>query len=515
MSDPLAKSARLLRILHLEDDSRDAELVREVLATEGVACDITVASNRESFFAALDKGNIDLIMSDYKLPDIHGDEALSLVRERWPDLPFIFVSGSIGEERASEVVKRGATDYVMKERLRRLGIAIHRAIEEAEGHQRRRDAEARLEAEREFLSDIFASVQDGIVILNDRMEIVRTNPTVERLFAHLMPLAGKSWDDVFCTNNTRMDDNSAPRTTFRTGQSAQEHLRCHTVHGETEFTLFSFPLIERRTGNQTGVILYLRDVTREQILQKQLIQAQKMECIGQLAGSVAHDFNNILQVILSASELLGLSISDKDPRRLEVEEIRKTADRAIALTRQLLTFSRKQPISLTAANLNHLVENMKRMMDRLLPGNINSNFDLDPALASIKCDPSQIEQVILNLIVNARDAMPHGGTLQVSTRNQIITLAEAEANSPKRSAGRYVCLSVQDSGIGISPDNMPRLFEPFFTTKEQGKGTGLGLPTVYGIVTQHGGWIDVTSQPDIGSTFAVFLPAPDDYPAAT
>ena len=500
---------RKLRILHLEDDNLDADLIREVLSGEGVECEIKVVSGRQEFIDAVEKDEIDLIMSDYKLPDIHGDEALSIVRDRWPDLPFIFVSGSIGEERATEVVKQGATDYVMKERLRRLGIAIHRAIDEAEGLKRRREAEAKLEAEREFLNDVFSGVQDGIIVLDDHMAIVQANPTIEHLFAHLMPLAGKSWDLLFNTTGTPIE-NSAPRVSFRTGGAAQEHRIAHTVHGETEFTLFSFPLITRRTGHRTGVILYLRDVTREHILQTQLIQAQKMECIGQLAGSVAHDFNNILQVIVSATELLSLSISEKDPRRMEVEEIRKTADRAITLTRQLLTFSRKNPITPTIINLNRLVENMKRMMDRLLPASITTQFELDTSLANVKCDPGQFEQVLLNLVVNARDAMPTGGFLQISTQNRIITPAEAEAGSPERYAGRHVCLSVRDSGVGITPEIMPHLFEPFFTTKEAGKGTGLGLPTVYGIVKQHGGWIDVASEPGKGSTFSVFLPAPDD-----
>jgi len=502
---PSSKRNRL-RILHLEDDSSDALLVSEVLKQEGVECDITVVSTHQEFEKCLAQGDVDLVMADYKLPTIQGDEALTLVRNKWPDMPFIFVSGSIGEERATEVVKLGATDYVMKERLRRLGGSIHRAIEEAEERAQRRAAEEQLQKKQEFLSDLFTSVQDGIVVLNDKLEVVRANPTVERLFPALLPFAGKSWGEFFDTCVSPNTD-CAARVTLRTGKAEQSYQKCKTSRGILDFNIFAFPLIERRTGNRTGVILSLRDVTRELTLHRQLIQSQKMECIGQLAGSVAHDFNNILQSIILASELLSTSIHEQDPRYAEVDEIRKTAQRAVSLTRQLMTFSRQDAMSPTSIDLNNLARNMGKMLNRLMTGGIIIEFNLDPNLARVKCDGGRIEQVILNLVINSRDAMLQGGQILITSLNRTVTQEEADTGGLEWQPGQYACLAIRDTGVGIAPEIMPHLFEPFYTTKAAGKGTGLGLPTVYGIVKQHGGWIDVTSKIGEGTTFTLFLPA--------
>ncbi len=507
MSQESSSSTRnRLRILHLEDDSTDALLVSEVLKQEGVECDITVASNHLEFEKCLEKGGIDLVISDYKLPTIMGDEALTLVRNKWPDMPFIFVSGSIGEERATEVVKLGATDYVMKERLRRLGVAIHRAIEEAGERTQRRVAEEQLQKEQEFLNDIFNSVQDGIVVLNEKLEVVRTNPTVERLFPQLLPFAGKPWG-VFFENCTDPNADCAARTTLLTGKAGQSYQKSKTSRGVLDFNIFTFPLIERRTGNRTGVILSLRDVTRELTLHRQLIQSQKMECIGQLAGSVAHDFNNILQSIILTSELLSNSIHEQDPRHGEVDEIRRTAQRAVSLTRQLMAFSRQDSLIPIATDLNSLAQNMGKMLNRLMTGGIIIEFNLTPNLPKVKCDGGRIEQAILNLVINSRDAMPQGGQILISSLYRTVTQEAADAGGLEWHPGQYVCLAISDTGTGITPEAMPHLFEPFYTTKAAGKGTGLGLPTVYGVIKQHGGWIDVTSKIGEGTTFTLFLPA--------
>jgi signal transduction histidine kinase len=504
MPQKTAGAGKHLRILHLEDDSLDAELVREALLREGVECSISVVATRGEFQRALAAGGVDLVISDYKLPDFQGDEALRLVREKCPDLPFIFVSGSIGEERAIEAVKLGATDYVMKERLPRLGMGVRRAVNEAEGLRRRREAEATLEAEREFLTDVFASVQDGIVVLNDRLEIVRANATVERMFPAQMPLEGRLWSAV--RGGEDAGGPCAAQTALRTGKAAQGSRRIRTASGEVEINSFAFPLMERRTGRMTGVILYLRDVTRERALQQQLIQAQKMECIGQLAGGVAHDFNNIIQAVQGFGDLLAASLTEDDPRRMEVGEIRKAAARASALTRQLLAFSRKQVLTTAVLDLNALAQGMGKMLHRLIGGNISLEFGLDSAPLFVLGDAGQIEQVVLNLIVNARDAMPSGGRITVATRRRELSAEEAARQGPDWRAGRFACLSVRDTGTGIPPEVMPRLFEPFFTTKEAGKGTGLGLSTVYGIVQQHNGWVEVASEFGHGAEFTVYLP---------
>ncbi len=499
---------RRLKILHLEDSPVDAMLVQEMLRNEHVDFDIVVVSEPADFERELAKGGVDVVISDYSLPRYCGTDALKRTREAGCETPFIFVSGSIGEERAVEAVRLGATDYVMKEHLRRLGLAVRRAVEAAESARRRREAESRLAEERDFLVDVFSSVQDGIVVLDAELKIVRTNPTMEKLFPDQMPLAGKPGSLFYPSG-----PDSIAAATLRDGQPARTVCTMATAQGKGEFVIYSYPLLERSTGRQKGVILYARDITHESELQQQLFQSQKMESIGRLAGGVAHDFNNILQAIMGFSEILAADIPAADPRHEDVMEIRRATDRAVSLTRQLLTFSRKKVLTAADLDLNTLVGNMGNMLQRLIGENFRLQCDFDSALAFVHGDAGQIEQVILNLVVNARDAMPGGGTIAIETRAREVTSSEAVRRGAPWRAGRVVCLSVKDTGTGIPPEFLPRLFEPFFTTKEKGKGTGLGLSTVYGIAQQHGGWVDVASEVGRGSTFTIYLPVSSPEPA--
>ena len=497
--------SRRLRILHLEDNLLDAALVEEMLRLDHVDCDITVVWKPEDFKREMEKGNVDVVISDYNLPGYCGTDALELARKSGSNVPFIFVSGSIGEERAVEVVRLGATDYVMKEHLRRLGIAVRRAMEGSESAQRQREAEARLEQERNFLADVFSSVQDSIIVLDTNMTIVGANPTVSRLFPAHAPLIGKSCR-IFDPDHGNGSVSALAASTIQGNKPTQGTCTLHTSIGDGEFSIYAYPLLERRSGRQTGAILYLRDVTRERALQAQLIQAQKMECLGQLAGGVAHDFNNILQAIMGFSDMLAADLPPSDPRHDDAVEIRKASDRASALTRQLLAFSRKQVLQSEDLDVNLVVGNMSRMLQRLMGERIKIRYDLSPAPMFIHGDAGQIEQVVLNLVMNARDAMPEGGDITVATQpREITTEMVAQHGTPWR-AGRFVCLSVQDIGVGIPPEVIPSIFEPFFTTKAPGKGTGLGLPTVYGIVQQHGGFIDLTSKVGRGTRFSIYLP---------
>jgi CheY-like chemotaxis protein len=259
-------------------------------------------------------------------------------------------------------------------------------------------------------------------------------------------------------------------------------------------------------GGQLGVFLERRSA--EQALRErdeQLRQAQKMEAIGRLAGGVAHDFNNLLTAIIGYGDLMLVSLREADPLRRDLVEIKKAATRAASLTQQLLAFSRKQVLEPRMLVLNDVVTGMDRMVRRLIGEDIDLVLDLDPALGAALADPGQVEQVLMNLVVNARDAMPRGGRLTVRTAN-----ASPEAAVPsmcgEAPAGPHVVLEVADAGSGIDAETLPHLFEPFFTTKEQGKGTGLGLSTVYGIVSQSGGAITVDSAPGQGTTFRVYLP---------
>jgi signal transduction histidine kinase len=267
-----------------------------------------------------------------------------------------------------------------------------------------------------------------------------------------------------------------------------------------------------------------QDITDRKRLEEQLRQAQKMEAVGQLAGGVAHDFNNMLTVITGYSETLVRELAPGDPRREEVAEIRKAAERAATLTRQLLAFSRRQMLAPRVLDLNAVVADHARMLPRLIGEDVDLVTVLRPAVSRVKVDRGQLEQVLMNLAVNARDAMPHGGRLTIETSQTTVDEAFAARHRPMP-PGDYVVLAVGDTGSGMDPVTQAHVFEPFFTTKEQGKGTGLGLATVYGIVKQSDGYIWVSTAPGQGTTFKIFLPPtaapaddserPTDEPAPT
>jgi two-component system cell cycle sensor histidine kinase/response regulator CckA len=241
-------------------------------------------------------------------------------------------------------------------------------------------------------------------------------------------------------------------------------------------------------------------------LHAQLLQSQKMEAIGTLAGGIAHDFNNLLTSINGYSDLLLRALGDDDPLRRDVVEISHAGERAVALTRQLLAFSRRQMIQMKVLDINEVVGNVDRLLRRVIGEDISVHVDLAPSPWRVQADAGNFEQVVMNLVVNARDAMPDGGALTIGTENVRLDIDRCKT-MPEARPGEYICLWVTDTGKGMEPDVMERAFEPFFSTKGPGKGTGLGLSVAYGIVKQHGGWITVESEPGRGSTFAVYFPA--------
>jgi signal transduction histidine kinase len=255
-----------------------------------------------------------------------------------------------------------------------------------------------------------------------------------------------------------------------------------------------------KSGKLVGFVKVSRDVSERKHLEDRLRQAQKMEAIGRLSGGVAHDFNNLLGVIIGYSELVEERLNPDDPLRPKIEEIKKAGERGASLTRQLLAFSRQQVLEPKILNLNSVVADIQKMLQRLIGEDIELVMKCDPNLALVKADRGQIEQVIMNLAVNARDSMPNGGKLRIETTN--IDLDEFYARQhPTLVPGAYVMLMVTDTGIGMEPETQTHIFEPFFTTKAPGKGTGLGLATVYGIVKQSGGYVWVYSELGRGTTF--------------
>jgi PAS domain S-box-containing protein len=289
------------------------------------------------------------------------------------------------------------------------------------------------------------------------------------------------------------------------GSQWKTDYRLRRKDGKYAFAEGRARIIRGPDGNPQRVIGAISDRTQQQSLEGQLRQAQKMEAIGRLAGGIAHDFNNILTVIRMSSEFLLADMPETDEKYHDAQEIMKASDRASRLTRQLLAFSRHQVLNETLLLLNDIIGGMDGMMRRLMPENIELIIDLDPELWPTKADAGQMEQVILNLVINAADAMPTGGRLVIRTSTAVVdmTFSARHLDLPP---GRYSCLMVSDTGVGMDQETVARIFEPFFTTKDLGKGTGLGLSTVHGIVTRSGGKIWVYSEPSLGTTFKIFLP---------
>jgi PAS domain S-box-containing protein len=371
-------------------------------------------------------------------------------------------------------------------------------------------AEQALRQSEERFRDLVEKAPYGIVV-EAGLQPLYVNPAAVRMFG-----AGSAAELLRSSLIERIHPEDRGASRERSGMVAggstvsAAHRRLLRVNGET-FTaeVSATPIVY---GGQLAAMAFFRDVTAQKLaeeerlrLEQRLRHAQKMESVGRLAGGVAHDFNNHLTVINGYCDMLLDELAGDDPLREEIGEIRAAGQRAATLTQQLLTFSRKQVVELRPINLNSVVEEHCRMIRRLIGDDIEVVTDLEPALGAVMADRGQMQQVLMNLAVNARDAMPEGGRLIIATANATIGDG-AEGSGQDVKAGPYVVLTVGDSGTGMSPDVLARIFEPFFTTKSMGVGTGLGLATVYGIVEQAGGFLRVSSEPGHGATFRIYLP---------
>ncbi len=353
---------------------------------------------------------------------------------------------------------------------------------------------------------------EAIVITDANGSILYTNPAFEKT-------TGYTFAEVLGQNPRILKSGKQDDEFYRrmwTVLSAGKVWSGHLINKRKDGTLFeesaTISPVRDRGGQIVNYVAVKRDVSNERRLEQQLFQAQKIEAIGRLAGGVAHDFNNLLGVITGYGGIVHRRLAGEDPLKGKVEQILKAAERAAGLTRQLLAFSRKQVLQPEILDLNAVVSDMDKMLRRLIGEDVEFTTLLDPHLGSVRADPGQIEQVIMNLAVNARDAMPDGGRLTLETRNADLD-ADYAATRPPTRTGSYVALVVTDTGSGMDAATQARIFEPFFTTKEAGKGTGLGLATVYGIVKQSEGYIWLYSEVGVGTTFKIYLPRIDERAA--
>jgi signal transduction histidine kinase/DNA-binding response OmpR family regulator len=552
-----------LRVLILEDRAEDAELVLYELKRGGFDA-IWQRFETEADFLAHLSPELDIILSDYSMPQFNAPRALTALQASGLDIPFIIVTGTISEEVAVESIKRGAADYLLKDRLSRLGQAVTQAIERksirteqrrVEEALRRRDRimEAVGFAAERFLAapDWEQTTNEVIRRLGMATEVCRVNLFENHLDEEGVLLTSQRYEWVASGVKSQIDNpNLQGFSIYGEGHArwAEKLSQGDTVHSSVK----ELPDYERKIFEELGIHSFLvvpifvgqewwgqvgfvecqnerewfaaeidavkvavgtlgaaiqRQRTKEalQKSEEQLQQSQKMEAIGTLAGGVAHDFNNLLTVILGNTQLALRSLQNDDPIKRRLVEIEKAGNRATSLTRQLLAFGRRQRLERMTLNLNEVIADLMKMVQRIIGEDIEVAVKSEPELSPVFADPAQIEQVIMNLAVNARDAMPQGGQLAIETFNY-----EFEETQRRKyeyiQPGKYVVMMISDTGTGMDPEIKARIFEPFFTTKDIGRGTGLGLAMVYGIIKQHEGYIHVDSEAGHGATFKVYLP---------
>ncbi|MDP3911421.1 MAG: response regulator [Gemmatimonadales bacterium] len=480
-----------LRLLLVEDSASDAELLVRELKRAGYDVAHECVDTAPAFQAALDRQPWDVVIGDHSMPQFSGMAALLMIRDRGLDIPFISVSGTITEEMAVAAMRAGARDYVTKGQLARLVPAIERELREATARAALRKTEA-------SYATLVEYAPIGIYRSHPNGRFLSVNAALVRMLGYGSAAEVRELDmarDVYADAAERR------RLLDRDTYTDRQYDDVEAVWKRKDGRLLTVQLSVRAVRSAPGRVefyeTFVRDVTDQRRLQQQLLQSQKMEAIGRLAGGIAHDFNNLLTVITSYSGLLLEDLPAGDPRRDDLDQVRKAAEAAASLTRQLLAFSRQQVLEPRVISINDVVENLQKMLQRVIGEDVELATVLAPDLHAVRADVGQLEQVLMNLAVNARDAMPEGGRLTIETAN---------VDHHPEAAGQFVMLAVTDTGSGMDEATKARIFEPFFTTKEAGKGTGLGLATVYAIVKQADGLVWVYSELGHGTSLKIYLP---------
>ena len=368
----------------------------------------------------------------------------------------------------------------------------------------RKNAEKALRESEKKYETLVEKGNDGIIVIQEGILVFVNSKMVEMIEYNKEELLGKSFSDFIALSFMSIVAERYKRRLSGEKVPENHYIELITKSGSTLHVEANGSLIEY--DNKIVDLVIVRNITERKRLENQLLQAQKMESIGRLAGGIAHDFNNMLTAIMGNAELALMSMSQDNPIYNDIIEIKTTTERAANLTRQLLAFSRRQIIEPRVLNLNEVILDMNKMLRRLIGENIELVTIPHESLWLVKIDPSQIEQVLTNIIINARDAMPGGGKLIIETANVMLDEEYAESH-PDIVIGNYVLLAISDTGVGMDTETLTQIFEPFFTTKEKGKGTGLGLATCYGIIKQNDGYINAYSELGHGTTFKIYLPA--------
>ena len=501
-----------MRVLLVGSQEEDFFLIREILSRnqDALPAALDHAGSLDEAKAMLPQGNYGLLLFQRETGDADATRLLSEFLNARGAVPFIMLTEHADEKAVAEIIRAGAYDCVERSQLNganlvrtiRCALSLHSTQQQ---RQMAEDSLRKLSCAVEQSADIiFITNAEGIIeYVNSafealsgysRQEVTGKTPAILKSGQQAPALYRELWE------------------TIRSGDIFRSILVNRKKDGGVYYVDESISPIRDVAGRITHFVSNGRDLTDRLHLEAQLLQSQKMDAIGRLAGGVAHDFNNLLTIITSYSELALDSVVAGSPAQARIHEIISAAHRAAGLTRQLLAFSRQQPQALRVAELNPVVATVVKTLHRLIAEDIDLNFVPGDELGRIRLDPVQIEQILMNLAANSRDAMPQGGTLTVQTADARLDEQYVDQKKAIIPIGRYAVLSVSDTGTGIPGDHLSHVFEPFYTTKPSGKGTGLGLATVYGIVKQNHGFVWVYSEPGMGTTFKIYLPCVADQP---
>ena len=539
-----------IKLLFVEDDKIDQMMFQRFIQKEKLPYDYVMKNSVSAAKLALEKGDFHIILSDYHLGDGTVFDLFGCFPE---DIPVVVITGGGSEEVAVKAMKMGATDYLIKDPdghyLKTLPVTLDKALKakaseralqtyrehleemvqerteqlsntvenlEKEIKERKR-VEKSLKKSEEFFENTFNDMVTMVVVMDPEGEIIFVNNT-------FLASSGLSLGEIIGSkiyNSSLWDYSDDVRlTTYydvkecALGKTFTREIQAATGDGKLIWVDYSMhPVYSAENDEIIFMVAESRDITEKKIIEEQLRQSQKMEAVGTLAGGIAHDFNNILTAINGYSDLAILSVQKSDPVYDRLLSIRNMGDRAAMLTRQILAFSRKQDYEPENVSINFILDGMSKMLKRMIPEDIDIEFRLEKNLPSIKADPAQLEQVVMNLVVNARDALDEKEEKEGDKQIIIETIASLDEDDPffallpDLTPGDYIVLTVRDTGIGMDAALRERIFEPFFTTKEKGKGTGLGLSMVFGIINQNKAHITVESTPGSGAEFRVLWPA--------
>ena len=500
---------RPVRVLHLEDNERDHLLVAEALRQSGLPGEFTLVKTGDEFARALQRGPYDLILSDFILSSYDSASALSLARELCPETPFIFFSGTPTEEAAVQSFKRGATDYVLKQQPAGLAPAVRQALRAAQERAQRKQAEEKIREQAALLDQ----AQDAIIATDLSARILYWNQSAERIYGwSATEVMGKPLTEVLFRGEPPPALQGILQNAGERGEWTDE-LQEFTKDGKPVIVQCRTTIIRDAQGRPKSLLIINSDITERKRLEDQFQRAQRLESLGVLVSGIARDLNNTLSPILMGTSRL---LANPFPPETEsiIRILEAGARRGQERVKQLLAFARGGELSRISVNSSQLVKELGRIVADTFPKSIQCQVHVDPASWPISGVPAQLYQVFLNLCVNARDAMPNGGTLTLSAHNVEIKPTDV-LPQPDARPGNYLCVRVADTGPGIPAGQLEKIFEPFFTTKPPGQDAGLGLSTSLGIVRNHDGFMTVHSEVGRGTEFRVYLRAATGRPAET